>query len=234
MTTTPPNLDPPAASVAPGECAAPGLSYLRIEYGLLFFALPALFACRIVEVPFFALLVSAAAITGTLLLRDRSFDRRHLWNTAGWRSGILGVLGIWSLGLLVLSAIVLLLTPQDFLRFPRERTALWALVMVAYPVLSVYPQNIIYRAFIFHRYRAVFRSPESMIWASAVAFSFGHIIFHNWVALTLTLAGGLIFARTYQKHRSLALAATEHALYGQAIFTIGLGWYLVHRLAQGT
>jgi hypothetical protein len=236
VTTTPPNFEPSASDVAVGncECATPGLNYLKIEYGILFFALPALFASRVVEVPFFALLISAAVVTGALLLRDPAFDRRQLWNATGWRRGILGVLGLWSLGVAVLAGIVLLLMPQDFLRFPRERTGLWALVMVAYPILSVYPQNIIYRAFVFHRYRAVFRTPEAMLWASAVAFSFGHVIFHNWVALTLTLAGGLIFARTYQKHRSLALAATEHALYGQAIFTIGLGWYLVHRLAQSS
>jgi hypothetical protein len=224
---------PPANLDCTEACATPGTTYLKIEYALLFFALPALFAFRVIDIPFFALLLSAALITGTLLLRDRSFDRSQLWNVAGWKRGIAGVLALWTLGVLVLSAIVLLLMPQDFLRFPRERTALWALVMVAYPVLSVYPQNIIYRAFIFHRYRHVFRSPEVMLWASAAAFSFGHIIFHNWVALTLTLAGGLIFARTYQKHRSLALAATEHALYGQAIFTVGLGWYLVHRFAPG-
>jgi membrane protease YdiL (CAAX protease family) len=224
---------PPAPSPASmeGECATPRRGYLVFEYLVLFFGLPALFAFRVIDVPFFALLLSAAAITGFILWRDRSFDRTALWNAAGWREGIGGVLSLWLLGVVALSAIVLVFVPEVFLRFPRERPQLWALVMVAYPILSVYPQNIIYRAFVFHRYRGVFRGPEAMLWASALAFCFGHVIFHNWVALTLTLAGGLIFARTYQKHRSLALCATEHALYGQLIFTVGLGWYLVHRFA---
>jgi uncharacterized protein len=133
-------------------------------------------------------------------------------------------------GVVALSLIVRVVTPDLWLAFPRRKPVVWALVMVLYPVLSVYAQNIIYRAFIFHRYRGLFRSPEAMVWASALAFGWAHVIFQNAVAILLTLAGGLIFARTYQRHRSLLLVSIEHALYGCLVFTVGLGWALYQSL----
>ena len=40
--------------------------------------------------------------------------------------------------------------------------------------------------------------------------------------------GGLFFADTYAKTRSLAAVYFEHALYGCYLFTIGLGFYFYH------
>jgi hypothetical protein len=101
----------------------------------------------------------------------------------------------------------------------------WLLVMILYPLLSVYPQEIIFRTFLFHRYQNLFTSQRQLIWASAVSFGVAHIIFANWAALVLSTIGGLLFARTYARHRSLALVCFEHSLWGNFIFTIGLGWY---------
>ena len=39
------------------------------------------------------------------------------------------------------------------------------------------------------------------------------------------IIGGLLFANTYNKHRSLLLVSIEHGLYGNTLFFIGLGWY---------
>jgi uncharacterized protein len=77
----------------------------------------------------------------------------------------------------------------------------WAVVMVAYPVASVYPQGVLYRAFFFERYAALFPGKWAMILASAAAFSFLHIIFRNWLAVWLTLAGGLLFAAALRGDR---------------------------------
>jgi membrane protease YdiL (CAAX protease family) len=65
-----------------------------------------------------------------------------------------------------------------------------------------------------------------MIAASATAFGFGHIIFHNWTAVALTLPGGLLFGKTYRRTSSLLAVSVEHALYGCAVFTIGYGKFL--------
>jgi hypothetical protein len=115
--------------------------------------------------------------------------------------------------------------PAQFLALPRNQPLLWVLIMVLYPLLSVWPQEVIYRRFMFHRYAPVFGESNNMVIASAVAFGFAHIIFLNVVALVLTGLGGVLFATGYMRHRSLRFACYEHALYGCLIFTLGLGPY---------
>jgi hypothetical protein len=58
---------------------------------------------------------------------------------------------------------------------------------------------------------------------SAAAFGFAHLMFGTVASVALTLVGGWLFARTYQRTRSLLAASVEHALYGVLAFTIGLG-----------
>lgn len=206
----------------------PGSRLPQIEFVVLFFVLPAMVALGILDVPFWVGLPAFGAICTIMLLLDDRFDRSALWNASGARRGLLPALGLWVFGLVVLSCIVRFLAPERWLDLPSKSPARWLAIMVIYPLASVYLQNIIYRAFVFHRYRNAFRTPEHLVWASALAFGFAHVIFHNWIALALTMAGGLIFAHTYHKHRSLLLCSIEHALYGCTLFTIGLGSYLYH------
>jgi membrane protease YdiL (CAAX protease family) len=67
-----------------------------------------------------------------------------------------------------------------------------------------------------------------MILASAMLFGFVHIIFGSWISIALTAAGGVLFGMTYRKSGSLLLACLEHALFGDFIFTIGIGRYFYH------
>lgn len=115
------------------------------------------------------------------------------------------------------------LAPALFLSLPLHRPRLWLLIMCLYPLLSVWPQEIIFRRFLFHRYERLFGNQITS--ASAIMFGYAHIIFLNPLAVLLTLAGGLLFARSYAKTRSLKLTGLEHALYGCLVFTIGLGQY---------
>ncbi|HEY1856060.1 CPBP family intramembrane glutamic endopeptidase [Acidocella sp.] len=117
-----------------------------------------------------------------------------------------------------------LIVPHLFLSLPREHPFFWLLIMVLYPVLSVWPQEVIYRRFLFHRYAPLF-GENGVVVASALAFGFAHVIFLNPVAVALTTAGGAMFARNYARERSLYLACMEHALYGCLVFTIGLGQF---------
>lgn len=132
----------------------------------------------------------------------------------------------------VLAAAVALLNwlyaPETMFSFVKERPGFWLIVMVAYPLLSVIPQEVIYRSFFFMRYKPLFSRPAVLLVMSAVAFGFVHILFHNWIAPAMCLIGGLLFAQTFHKHRSLLLVSIEHALYGDFIFTIGLGRYFYH------
>lgn len=171
--------------------------------------------------------VAVAGIVGVALLRDRTFDRGSLWRSAALRGHWKHLVLSFAAAAAGLAFLLAWLAPDKLFWLPRHRPVLWAVVMVAYPVLSVYPQEIIYRAFFFHRYRPLFGEGRAMIVASAVAFGFMHVLFRNWIAVILTLVGGLAFAHRYGRSRSLLLTALEHALYGQWIFTVGLGEYFL-------
>lgn len=195
----------------------------------LFFVLPgALAVIRATGVwfPILAILWIAAIACAVILYRSRSFQRSMFWNMKGTREGLAGVLlrvGICS-GLLLLTALIFF--PDQMFQFPRTNPVIWAIVMVGYPILSVFPQGIIYRNWFVHRYRPLIEGRYKMILIATVAFSFGHIIFLNWIALALTFVGGLMFTRTYLRHHSGLLADIEHALLGNAVFTIGFGSWL--------
>lgn len=195
------------------------------EMLLLFLGVPTLMALRLIEVRLWPALVVGGGACLAVLLMDRSFDRSRLWNYQGARGIFRGLLPLFGLSVVVLGFGVIVALPERFLQFPRERPGIWLMVMLLYPLLSVYPQEIIFRAFFFHRYGPVFVRPGVTIGASAIAFGWAHIILHNWVAVTLSAIGGALFAWTYERSRSLLAASIEHALYGCAIFTLGLGWY---------
>ncbi len=166
-----------------------------------------------------------ALIVWTVL--QKGYKRGHgaEWNWPGLRAGLKPVL----LRFAVLAPLIGLLTwiflPENFLSMPRERPELWLRIMVLYPLLSVWPQEIIYRSFMYHRYAPLWGNTRGYIMASVIAFGFMHIIFLNPIAVIMTALGGFLFASDFAKHKSLGLACLEHALYGCLIFTIGLGVY---------
>lgn len=113
--------------------------------------------------------------------------------------------------------------PESFFALPRRNIVFWLVIMVCYPLLSVFPQGIIYRGFFLGRYGPLFSSPLARRIVAALCFSFSHVFFLNAWALALTFVGGLFFMRTYERTGSLFLANFEHALYGDLLFTIGYG-----------
>jgi membrane protease YdiL (CAAX protease family) len=88
----------------------------------------------------------------------------------------------------------------------------WLGVVILYPIFSVYPQELLYRAFFFHRYKLLFGDRTGMIAASAMVFGFVHIIFLNWAAIGLTSIDGVLFGWTYRKSGSLVLTWLERAV----------------------
>jgi membrane protease YdiL (CAAX protease family) len=121
--------------------------------------------------------------------------------------------------------------PDEFLNLIRTRPLLWTLIVILYPLLWVLPQGIVYRAFLFHRYRELV-SQKALLIIGTLAFSLAHLPFANVWALGLTLVGGFLFNRTYCKSGSMLLSSLEHVLYGWLIFTLGLGKYFVHGTMQ--
>ena len=206
--------------------------WVLVELVVLFVGLPLAYRFSPVRIPALPLLWLAAGYAWWQLARDPSFNRRRLWDAAPLGGQLGGILGIFIVAAAVLWAGVHWLTPRLEWNFVRERPALWALVMVLYPILSVYPQGLLYRAFFLHRYAGLFSGTPAGQWgllvASAAAFAFLHIIFRNSLAVWLTFLGGILFSSRYQETGSLFVSSFEHALYGCWLFTIGLGQYFYH------
>jgi membrane protease YdiL (CAAX protease family) len=197
-----------------------------LELLVLYVGLPAALLARVVpRVPIVVLVVSTAGCLA-LLLHDPTFDTVHLWNAQGalaFAPAVVVELGVFSA--LVVGAVAWGV-PDHLFDLVRRAPRLWALVMVLYPLLSVYPQEVVYRAFFVHRYAVVLPDERARVVASAVLFAFGHVFFPRpWVAMSLTFLGGLLFAYHYEQSRSLLLVSVEHAVFGQLIFTVGLGRY---------
>jgi membrane protease YdiL (CAAX protease family) len=212
-----------------GELSSSGQRLRRwLEMLVLFLGLPLAIAAVVYRghVPLFMALLPVLGLMVILMLADRSFSMRKALNRGfglGELALILGMFAVLGSGL---AYWVYSQDPQRFLSLPLARPRLWAFVMIAYPVISVVTQEIIYRVFFFHRYRMLFDgAPWLGVVVNALLFSFGHILFWNWPSIVLTFCGGLIFAWRFVRTGSFWAVAVEHALYGNLVFTIGLGGY---------
>lgn len=203
-------------------------SALILEFVLLFVALPLGYRFSPARIPALPVLWVVVGYACWQLLRDPSFDRARLWKIGMLPSRLGVILPLFAIAAFAIWMGVHRFAPSLEWSFVRESPAFWAVVMVAYPVLSVYPQGLLYRAFFFERYAELFPGKWAMILASAAAFAFLHIVFRNWLAVGLTFAGGLLFALNYAETGSLATSSFEHALYGCWLFTVGLGQYFYH------
>jgi membrane protease YdiL (CAAX protease family) len=202
----------------------PASTYLlAAEFLLVFCALPLAASVPSLELPHLPALIAVAGGSAVVLWRDRGFDRRRLWNAAA-AEGALPELGRRAFAALVaIVGVVAMLYPDRLLDLPRERPLSWAGAVLLYPVLSAYPQELVYRAFLMRRYRAIFGEGRLAVAASAIAFSFLHVVYGNWPALVLSLPAGALLAVTYRRTGSLAASTLEHAAYGIVAFTFGLG-----------
>ena len=201
--------------------------YLGLEFVVLFIALPSLYLhLRPILIHPIPAVWCFAAVCVWLLRRDGRFEPGRYWGVLPSKKQVLMAIARFAVAAALLSTLVVVFEPARLLDYPRRSPLPWLAFILLYPALSAVPQGIVFRAFIFHRYRGLFGNGWAMITASGLVFCYAHIIYRNPVALLLTLAGGLIFAHSYAKSRSLLFSSMEHALYGNFIFTIGLGYYI--------
>lgn len=202
-------------------------AFLIIEFLAVFGAVPLLIYVRVLPnwpIPFLLLVAGWAFV---MLLRDATFDMRGLFRFRGLGKRIGPLLLRDVLLMAALGLAVWWFRPDLLFSLLKRSPAFWALIMVAYPLISVLPQEVLFRAYFFQRYKPLLGNGWRMIAASALAFGWVHIIFGNWVSVALTTVGGVLFAATYQRSGSLMLVCLEHAVFGNFIFTIGIGRFFV-------
>ena len=204
------------------------LILLTLEFSTVFVAVPLLIYYRVLPNLPIPYLLLTALVAFSLLRRSPGFQASQLFSMANVSAHLPALFLRDAVCLLALGLAVRIFAPELLFSFVKRAPAFWALVMLLYPVLSVFPQELLYRAFLFRRYEPLFGNRWAIIVASALAFGFVHIIFRNWISVALSVLGGLLFAITYHSSQSLLLACLEHALFGNFLFTIGLGKFFYH------
>lgn len=198
---------------------------LWAEFFFIFGILPLAFRFKLIPLSPIPALWVVTLYCFYRLWSDADFQRRKLWNVGAFPPVAAQIFVLFAVCATGVAGCVYFLAHPLLFNFVHRDPVFWALLMVLYPVFSVYPQGVVYRAFLFQRYRNLLPNKYARIAVSAVAFSFVHIIFRNVIAVGLTLIGGVIFAWRYTETDSLFTSAFEHALYGCWMFTVGLGDY---------
>ncbi len=208
---------------------------LIFEIALFFVGAPiaVAFAIHKLWLPLFVVLQPVFIGFIAYLLWDQTFMvKRELLRGFAWQDGVRILLTFAVLGA-VIAFVMHRFYPASFLELPHRALRLWLIIMVLYPLLSVLPQEFVYRTFFFHRYGPLFGSWRWLaIVTNAALFGFGHIIIGNWVAMVGSFLGGLLFAYRYERTRSLWAVWFEHSLYGCLVFTVGLGAYFFTGIAR--
>lgn len=203
--------------------------YLWAEMILFLVGVPIIYGFKWIPLHLFAFVWLGVVVSGFILWKSHAkevlkHDLLYLGKPSDWYF----TLRQFSLIAFSVSVFVYTIFPEDFLALPRENPGVWLTIMVFYPIFSVLPQTFIYRLFYRIRYRSLFQTNRSFLLFGALVFGLMHLLFRNALAIIMTLVGGFIFLRTFINTRSFALSAVEHALYGNFIFTIGLGRFIYH------
>ncbi|MGE3712029.1 MAG: CPBP family intramembrane glutamic endopeptidase [Hyphomicrobiaceae bacterium] len=216
--------------IRPETVMAPGIGRrirLIVEIGVLYLAVPLLLKLIVfgLHAPLFVVLPPVLLALLAFLLWDRTFRVVAEFGKGFRFVELLSILALFLVVGGIILFVVARILPDDLFSMPLERPRIWKRVMLFYPLLSVLPQELIYRSFFFHRYGPLFgRRRWLAILVNGALFGFGHVIFASYLAMVLTMLLGLVLAWRYERTRSLWAVWLEHSLYGCLIFTVGIGF----------
>ena len=199
--------------------------YLSIEFLVLFFGIPTLIYLdqKFIRPSIFILPVLAFIFL--LLRRNPDFKWKELIQWSVPQKTINGSLPIILLSALLMLGYVWIFERENLFNLPRANIWIFLAMCIFYPVFSAYGQEIIYRTFLHKRYSVIFPKGWHFVLASAVAFSFLHIVYYDPVSMILTFIGGLYFSWMYLVTRSVLYTSVLHGIFGMLIFGVGLGQY---------
>ena len=194
--------------------------HLIAEYVSLFVALPIGLA---LPVPAWLKLFAGALVVVYVLFVAH---RMKILNYRGFLPDSRPKRGFWvRLTLFLFLSILLMavLRPDEIFLPVRTDPGLWVGILFIYTLLSVLPQEWIYRYFYHKRYPFALMRGWSGILINGLVFSLAHLFLMNSLVLLITFIGGCIFYWAYLNSKSLFLVCLEHAFYGLWLFTIGAG-----------
>ena len=206
--------------------------YLLAEFFIIFVLVPVSFAF-----PYSPVIKGAIGLIGLAYIIYILFKVEKIsfkikkgirWNVFWKRVAVL-----FSVIAVTTAAFVYFDNPKNLFFVPINKPGLFVFILFVYTFLSVWQQEIIYRTFFFKRYEHLFKSKALLVFINAIVFSLAHIFFRNTLVMVLTFIGGILFALTYLKFRSTTLVSIEHALYGNWLFTVGMGQMLAFPGMEG-
>lgn len=161
-----------------------------------------------------------------LLLSDPHFKRFRLTSLGEFSAVKRRLFSFFFLGALFSGVFYAIINQGNWFSLPLNSFYDWLLLLLLYPLLSVFPQELIFRTYFFHRYKRIMPNKTIRVIISASAFALAHIVYANVMAVMLAFLGGLLFSYTYAQSRSTFVCVIEHSLWGLWMFTLGVGKYL--------
>ena len=197
--------------------------WLLLEFVILFFGVPTWIYLDQDFIHPSILILPVLVFIFIILRRSSDFNWRELfrWEVARKTIYTNVVIILFSTGMML--AYVYYFHREDLFNLPRANIWIYLGMCIFYPVFSAFGQEIIYRTFLSRRYSRIFTRGWQFILASAITFSFMHIVYYNPVSLILTFIGGLYFAWNYQLTRSVLFTSVLHGIFGIIMFGVGLG-----------
>jgi hypothetical protein len=202
-----------------------GRIWLTLEFFILFFGIPILIYLDKDLIHPSIIIIPVLFFIFVLLRRTSDFRWSELvrWSIP---PKVLAMNGL----ILVICTIMVLgyvhfFDRANLFNLPRAHPWLYLALCLFYPVFSAYGQEIIYRTFLKKRYSRILPKEWHFVVASAITFSFVHIVYYDPLSMILTFIGGLYFARVYQQTGSVLFSSVMHGLFGIMFFGIGMGQY---------
>src|SRR5262249_3302448 len=124
--------------------------WLWVEWGLLFVVAPPIAGMALSSRSWLFILCTIAAMAALWLAGENDFNLRHFWrgdSAEAERRQLKDVLLRFLVSAVGLLALTLALFPEKLFEAPRAAPLQWATLLAVYPIISVYPQELLYRAF---------------------------------------------------------------------------------------
>ena len=192
--------------------------YLYFEFFFIYLILPIIVIFFQTKI-FVYLFLYIIFFLSIILLKKEKFLFKSLFKKVNWRSFFI----VSIIFFLIIFFYTYLYNKKLLFNFPLNNFEHWLLVILFYPIISVLPQEIIYRVLYIKRYARLFIFKNNYNYIiNTFVFSYGHLVFGNFHALILTALSSSFFLYEY-KNNSFLNCFLLHTIGGQLIFTVGLG-----------
>ena len=194
---------------------------LFLEFFIIYFLIPLIITMQYRELLLFPFLLIIFLISIILLKLNKNFNFRKLLKKIVWKTVVKSFLSFFAF----IFIYILFLDKDLLFQLPANNPRIWVLAMIIYPVVSVIPQEFIFRVLFYQRYAKLFSFEKNyIILINSIAFGFAHIVFINFHAIILSILASTIFSIVYLRN-SFFTCIIVHSLAGQLIFTLGLEKY---------